>query len=106
MTNLSKAFETENGVKVGGVIIPDTVVAATRSSKPTFTGDLLTSLEFYNSLTQVNANRIAKSDYTYSGDQVSTQVNTYYDTDGVTVHSTENIAYTYTGDEITKIEVT
>lgn len=106
MVNLDQAFETDNGIKVGGVIIPDSVVALTRSSKPTFTGDLLTMLEFYNSLTQINANRIAKSEYTYSSDQVTTQVNTYYEEDGTTVHSTETISYTYTGDEITKIEVT
>ena len=106
MIDLSKAFETENGIKVGNVIVPDSIVTSIRSSKPTFSGDNLTVLEFFNSLTQINANRIAKSEYTYSSDQVITQVNTYYQADGVTVHSTENIAFTYTGDEITKIEVT
>jgi hypothetical protein len=105
MVDLTKAFETENGIKVGNVIVPDSIVASVRSSKPTFSGDLLTVLEFYNSLSQINANRIAKSEYTYSGEQVITQVNTYYQTDGVTVHATETISFTYTGDEITKIEV-
>lgn len=104
--DLSKAFETENAIKVGGVIVPDSIVDLVRSSKPTFTGDLLTTIEFFNSLTQINANRISKSDFTYSSDQVITQVNTYYAADGVTVHQTETMNFTYTGDTITKIEVT
>lgn len=103
--DFNKSFEVEQPIKVGGVIIPDSIVTATRSSKPTFSGDLLTTMEFYNSLTQIDANRIAKSVYTYTSEQVTTQVNTYYATDGVTVHSTETITYSYTGDDITKIEV-
>lgn len=104
--DLTKAFETENGIRVGEVILPDSVVALIRSSKPTYSGDLISSIEYYNSLTQVNANRISKADFTYSGDNVSTQVNTYYGPDGVTAVSTESIAYTYTADLLTKVEVT
>ena len=103
--DFTKAFETENAIKVGGVIVPDSIVELVRSSKPTFSGDLLTTIEFFNSLTQINANRISKSDFTYSSEQVITQVNTYYATDGVTVHQTETMSYTYTGDDLTKIEV-
>jgi hypothetical protein len=105
MKNLTKAFEIDNGLKSGGVILPDSVVDSIRSSKPTFTGDLLTTLEFYNALTQVNADRILKCDFTYSGDDITGQVNTYYESNGVTVHQTETITYSYTGDTITKVEV-
>ena len=105
MIDLNRAFETENGIKVEGVIIPQSVVSVIRSSKPTFTGDLITSIEYYNSLTQINSNRILKCDFTYSGDNISTQVNTYYQSNGTTVHQVENIAYSYTADLITNIEV-
>ena len=106
MIDLKKAYETENGIKVEGVIIPQSVVSIIRSSKPVFTGDLLTSIEYFNALTQVNADRILKCDFTYSGDNIATQTNTYYESNGVTVHQVENIAYSYTGDSITKVEVT
>jgi hypothetical protein len=105
MIDLNRAFETENGIKVEGVIVPQSVVSVIRSSKPTFTGDLITSIEYFNSLTQVNANRILKCDFTYSGDNIATQVNTYYQSNGTTVHQVENIAYSYTADLITNIEV-
>ena len=106
MADLNRAYEIENGIKVEGVIIPQSVLSTIRSSKPTFTADLITSIEYFNSLTQINANRILKCDFTYSGDDIATQTNTYYQSNGVSVHQVENIAYTYTGDSITKIEVT
>lgn len=105
MKDLTKSHEVDNGLKAGGVILPDSVVESTRSSRPTYTGDLLTSLEFYNSLTQINANRVLKSDFTYTGDNITGQVNTYYETDGVTVHQVETLTYTYAGDTFNKIEV-
>jgi hypothetical protein len=104
--DLNKAFETENGIRVGGVVIPDSVVDTIRSSKPTFTGDLLTSLEFYNSLTQTTGNRIAKSDFSYASEVLTGQVNTYYATDGTTVLNTETLVYSYSGDDLLKVEVT
>jgi len=103
--NLNKAFEVDNGIKVGGVILPDSVVESVRSSKPTFTGDLLTTMEYYNSLSQITGNRIAKSDYTYTSEVLTSQVNTYYQTDGTTANSVETLTYTYSGDDISKVEV-
>lgn len=105
MKNLSKAYEVENGIKSGGVILPDSIVDLVRSSKPIYTGDLLTTLEFYNALTQVNADRILKCDFTYTGDNITGQVNTYYEIDGVTVHHVETLTYVYSGDTIIRIEV-
>ena len=104
--DLTKAFEADNGITSDGVVIPDSIFETTRSVKPTYSGDLLQSLEFYNSLTQVDANRIAKSDFTYSNDFIATQTVTYYQNDGVTAFSTESYTYSYTNDDITDIEVT
>jgi hypothetical protein len=103
--DLSKAFETDNGLIVGGVVLPDSIVDKTRSSKPTYSGDVITSIEFYNSLIQVTGNRVAKADFTYYGDYIATQINTYYEPDGVTVFNTESLAYTYSGDVVSKVEV-
>lgn len=104
--NLNKAFETENGIIVDGVVMPDSVVEATRSCKPTYSGDNIASLEYYNSLTQIDANRILKEVFTYTGDVVTGQVNTYYDTNGTTVLYTETLVYSYTSDVVNKVEVT
>ena len=106
MVNLKRAFEVENGIKVGDTIVPDSVLEKTRSAKPTYTGDVITSVEYYNSLTQVNANRIAKSDFVYTNDFITSQTNTYYETNGVTVHQTESLVYVYSGDNLLRIEVT
>ena len=103
--DLSKAYIVENGFIVGDTIIPDSIVDTVRSSKPTYTGDLLTSLEFYNSLTQTNGNRIAKSDFTYTSEVLTGQVNTYYQNDGTTTFSTETLTYVYSGDDLIRVEV-
>lgn len=106
MKNLSKSFEVDNCVKAGGVILPESIVHSLRSYKPTFTGDLLTKIEYFNSLTQVTADLILQCDFTYLNDNITTQVNTFFELGGVTIHQTETMTYTYTGDEITKVEVT
>ena len=103
--NLDKAFEIENGIKVGGVVIPDSVVMSVRSSKPTFTGDLLTTMEYYNSLSQITGNRIAKSDFVYTSEVLTSQTNTYYQTDGTTANSVETLTYIYSGDDLLRVEV-
>jgi hypothetical protein len=105
MKDLSKSFDVEQPIRVGETILPDSIFDKVRSSKPIFTGDLMTACEYFNSLTQVNANRIARSDFTYSNDFVVTQVNTYYENNGVTVNQTETITFSYSGDSIQKIEV-
>jgi hypothetical protein len=77
-----------------------------KSAKPTYTGDDLTKIEYYNSLTQVNGNRVITTDLTYTSDLLTSQVDTYYDEDGVTVVFTANYSYTYDGNDfLTNIEV-
>lgn len=69
-------------------LYPDSTVAIT------YTSDQITSASFYNSATQINANRIAKVDITYSSDDPSTEIWLIYDTNGTSVLRT--ITYTYT----------
>lgn len=107
MIDLRRAFETEGGIISDGVILPESIFEATRSYKPTYTGDLLTTEEFYNSLSQVDVNRIARMDHTFTDHLVTSTTVTYYEPDGVTVFRTESYAYTYNlDDSIIDIEVT
>ena len=106
MKNLSKSFEVDNCIKAGGVVLPQSIVEMVRSSKPTYVNDFITTIEYYNALTQVNSDRIAKSDFTYTNDFVTTQVNTFFEFDGVTTHQTETINYFYSGDNFLRVEVT
>jgi hypothetical protein len=74
------------------------------SQNPTYTGDNITSVEFYNSATQVVGNRIMKSDLTYTSDLVTIEAWSIYDTDGITVLKTVTLTYTYVNDVVTKAE--
>lgn len=104
--DFSKSFEVDNGIIVESVIQPDSIFSKVRSLKQTYTGDLVSSVSYYNSLTQIDANRILKVDLTYNASEsVTSQTNTYYEFDGVTVFSTDTINYTYIGDDIDKVEV-
>jgi len=76
------------------------------SYKPTFTGSLLDSGEFYDSTTQVDANRLGKIDYTYNiDDEIETETFYYYEADGVTARKTETKTYTYSSGVLTKWEM-
>jgi hypothetical protein len=106
MVNLKKAFEIDDGIMVNGSVIPDSVFSSTRSLKQTYSGDLVTSISFYNSLTQTNEFRIVKVDLTYDSNEfVVGQVTTYYEADGVTVFKTSTITYNYDGDVVDDVEV-
>lgn len=69
-------------------LYPDSTIAVTYSS-----GDP-SSISFFNSATQIDANRIAKCDLVLSSGDPSTETWLIYDTDGTTVLRT--ITYTYT----------
>jgi hypothetical protein len=74
------------------------------SQNPTYIGDNISSVEFYNSATQVVGNRIMKSDLTYTSDLVTSEAWSIYDTDGTTVLKTVTLTYTYVNDVVTKAE--
>lgn len=105
--DLSRTFDVDNGFSTGKVIVLDTIIGKTDSQKPTYTGDLITKLEFYSSATQIDSNRLAKLDITYdSNDKVTQEDWDIYDTDGTTVIQEVQIVYTYSGDNVTKVEET
>ncbi len=84
------------------IFTPDMVV----SVKPTYSGDDLTTLEYYDSTSQITANRVAKTDLTYTSDLLTSEVCTYYASDGTTTLKTITLTYTYNGSEqLTNIEV-
>lgn len=84
-------LETFTMAKIGRTLqslYPDSTISIT------YTSDQITSASFFNSATQIDANRIAKVDVTYSSGDPSTETWLIYDTDGTTVLRT--ITYTYT----------
>ena len=73
------------------------------SLKPTFTGDNLTSVEFFNGATQTTINRRAKADISYNGDDPTTETWSIYDTsDGTTVLRTITLTHTWSSGDLTK----
>lgn len=67
----------------------------------TYTSFNPTVVEFFNSASFVNANRIARVDLTYSSNLPTTEALLIYDTDGTIVLRTYTWSYTYTGDDLT-----
>lgn len=96
------AFEASDSFlleKVGGIIL-DTI--PDWSVKPTFSGDDVTNIEYFSSATQITANRTARVDITYSGDDPTTEAWKIYDTaDGTTVLRTLTVTHTWSGDDLT-----
>jgi len=106
MVDVSRAFEVDEGVVSNGALLLDSIFSSVNSTKPTYAGDNLSEVEFYNSHTQINANRIAKVTLTYSSDLVTVESWIIYAPDGVTTSRTIIVNYSYTLDAITKVEVT
>lgn len=69
--------------------------------KYTYSGNNLTVIEYFNSATQITANRIKKTDITYSGNNPTQEVTVVYDTDGTTVLRTTTWTFTFTGNDLT-----
>lgn len=69
--------------------------------KYTYSGNNLTVVEHFNSASQITANRIKKTDISYSGNNPTTEVTVVYDTDGTTVLRTTTWTYTFTGNNLT-----
>jgi len=65
--------------------------------KITYTGVLPTALEFFNSSSFVSANRVARYDFTYTGDLLTLEVLVIYDSTGVSVLRTYTWTHTYSG---------
>lgn len=90
------AFRIE---KLGRAIVPfqpDGSVAVAYTA-----GGDVSSVEIFNSATQIVANRIARVDLSYSGVDPTSETWVIYDSNGTTVLRTIAISYTYTGVDIT-----
>ena len=85
--------------KVGGLIcgtIPDF------STKATYSGETVTALEVFNGSTQTTPNRLARGDFSYTGDILIEEVWKVYSTsDGTTVLATTTVTHSYSGNNYT-----
>lgn len=62
------------------------------------------AVEYFSSGTQITANRIARTDVNYTGDNVTSEVTKIYNqNDGTTVTLTQTVTYTYTNGQVTNI---
>ena len=60
-------------------------------------------VEYFNSATQINANRIAKITIGYTSEDPTSETALVYDTDGVTTSRTITSTFTYTSGDVTGI---
>lgn len=67
----------------------------------TYASGIPTVIEFFNSSSFITANRVARYDFTYTGDLLTTEVLKIYDTNGTTVLRTYTWTHTYTGVDYT-----
>jgi hypothetical protein len=62
----------------------------------TYTNDTVSYIEFYNSNTFITANRVARIDCTYTGDNLTSEALKIYDSDGTTVLRSYTWTHVYT----------
>lgn len=67
----------------------------------TYSGNDPTVLEFFNSSTFINANRVARYDFTYTSNNLTSEVLVIYDTNGTTILRTYTWTHTYTSNNLT-----
>lgn len=61
----------------------------------TYVSNNVTSITYYNSASFITANRIAKSDMTYSSNNLTQEILTIYDTNGTSILRTYTYTHTY-----------
>ena len=104
--NLERAHEIEDGIICNDAVLFDSIFGKVVSEKPTYSGAEISQIEYYNSHTQIDANRVAKAVFTYDGMNLTQEVITFYKTDGVTAYKTYTLNHTYSGADLTKSEGT
>lgn len=67
----------------------------------TYSGNNPTVLEFFNSASFITANRVARYDFTYTSNNLTSEVLVIYDTNGTTVLRTYTWTHTYTSNNLT-----
>lgn len=71
------------------------------SQKVTYSGDNISSIEFYVTAAQLLTDRVVKVEISYTSGNPTSEVWSLYDSDGTTILETRTVTYTYTGDNIT-----
>lgn len=95
------AFENSDSFlmeKLGRILVnkePDSSVAVTY-----LVNGEIDYVEYFNSPTQIQANRIARTEFAYSGVDPQTEIWKLYDSDGSTILRTITVTYTYSGSDI------
>ena len=90
--------------KIGGIL---KCKIADFSYNVIYSGDDVTAVEGYTSFSQTTNNRRFRNDITFVGDNPTNESIKIYDpADGTTVLRTINIDHTYSGDDLTKTEIT
>lgn len=69
----------------------------TLHQKVTYASNLPTIVEFFNSNSFITANRVARYDFTYTGDLLTSEVLKIYDNDGSTILRTYTWTHSYSG---------
>lgn len=101
--NLSRSFEAENGIIGGEYFLPDSILKDGYTVALQFNvDDEIAFVTVYNSATQVDANKVARSSYNYDSNRDIQSVEiTYYKEDGLTPEKVETYTYTITDDTLT-----
>ena len=68
--------------------------------KNTYSGNNVTNIEFFNSATLINANRVSRYDFTYTSNNLTSEVLVIYDTNGTTILRTYTWTHTYSGNNL------
>lgn len=100
------AFESSDSYLIQklGRIVSGSFPHVTTKISYTGSGDV-DFVEFYNSASQITANRIARVDLTYSSGDPATEAWKVYDTDGSTILETTTLTYSYSSGDINNVTV-
>lgn len=66
----------------------------------TYSGNNVVTVEYFITASQITANRTAKSDFTYTSNNLTSAVTVIYQTDGTTIARTITNTYTYSGNNL------
>ena len=89
--------------KISQIPVTDTIrqVGVSYWQEVTYAGDVPSYVTYYNSATFITANRIYRTDFTYTGDLLTSEVTKKYASDGTTILYTYTWTHTYSGDDYT-----
>jgi hypothetical protein len=65
-----------------------------------YTGDVVTAVEFFKAAEKTQSDRVARYDFTYTGDDLTEESIKYYDSNGTSVLITFTWTHTYTNNKL------